>query len=122
MSGSADASKKTLIKTKPRVERRRILVTGGSGFVGSHLCDYLVNRGDYVSTCPDRLWHATRALYAHFYDAPSGWTGCSRDRKTPGAREVRMKALAGRLCTRPRSSLPTSANAPLPASTGHLPG
>ncbi len=43
------SSEKTLIKTKPRVERPRVLVTGGAGFVGSHLCDYLVARGDYVS-------------------------------------------------------------------------
>jgi NADPH:quinone reductase-like Zn-dependent oxidoreductase len=39
----------TVIKTKPRVERNRVLVTGGAGFVGSHLCEYLVNRGDHVS-------------------------------------------------------------------------
>lgn len=41
-------SAKTLIKTKPRVDSRRVLVTGGSGFVGSHLCDFLIKRGDYV--------------------------------------------------------------------------
>lgn len=39
----------TLIKTKPRVDRNRVLVTGGAGFVGSHLCTYLVERGDHVS-------------------------------------------------------------------------
>ena len=27
---------------------RRILVTGGAGFIGSHLCDALVDRGDEV--------------------------------------------------------------------------
>jgi GDP-D-mannose dehydratase len=39
------------VKAKPRVEKNRVLVTGGAGFVGSHLCDFLVARGDHVS-CP----------------------------------------------------------------------
>ena len=39
----------TIQKTKPRIERNRVLVTGGAGFVGSHLCTYLVERGDHVS-------------------------------------------------------------------------
>lgn len=43
----------TIQKTKPRIERNRVLVTGGAGFVGSHLCTYLVERGDHVSSlCP----------------------------------------------------------------------
>ena len=40
----------TIQKTKPRIERNRVLVTGGAGFVGSHLCTYLVERGDHVSS------------------------------------------------------------------------
>jgi hypothetical protein len=44
----------TKIKAKPRIERNRVLVTGGAGFVGSHLCTYLVERGDHVR--PNRLW------------------------------------------------------------------
>lgn len=45
----ASNGKTTLVKTKPRVENKRVLVTGGAGFVGSHLCDWLVSQGHYVS-------------------------------------------------------------------------
>ena len=31
------------------MQNKTSLVTGGAGFVGSHLCEYLVNRGDDVS-------------------------------------------------------------------------
>ena len=37
-----DKNGNTIIKTKPRTGARRVLVTGGAGFVGSHLCDALV--------------------------------------------------------------------------------
>lgn len=40
--------KTTVIKAKPRIEANRVLVTGGAGFVGSHLCTFLVERGDHV--------------------------------------------------------------------------
>ena len=48
---SLSTDSETKIKAKPRIERNRVLVTGGAGFVGSHLCTYLVERGDHVS-CP----------------------------------------------------------------------
>lgn len=44
----ADAEDRPAVKAKPRVEKNRVLVTGGAGFVGSHLCEFLVNRGDHV--------------------------------------------------------------------------
>ena len=34
---------------------KRILVTGGAGFLGSHLCDKLINNGNHV-TCIDNLY------------------------------------------------------------------
>ncbi len=46
---SLSTDSETKIKAKPRIERNRVLVTGGAGFVGSHLCTYLVERGDHVS-------------------------------------------------------------------------
>jgi len=38
---------------------RRILVTGGAGFIGSHLCERLLERGDEV-LCVDNFFTATR--------------------------------------------------------------
>ncbi len=46
----------------------RVLVTGGAGFVGSHLCDALVGRGDDV-VCVDNLSTGTRDNLAQL--APS---------------------------------------------------
>lgn len=49
---------------------RRILVTGGSGFLGSHLCDRLVARGDDV-ICADNLFTGRKRNVAHLLDAPN---------------------------------------------------
>lgn len=43
---------------------QRILVTGGAGFVGSHLCDRLVERGDDV-LCVDNFYTGSKANIAH---------------------------------------------------------
>eukprot|EP00798_Chlamydomonas_sp_ICE-L_P008649 gene8649-34102_t len=61
---------KTLIKTKPRVDLKRVLVTGGAGFVGSHLCDYLVKRGDYV-LCLDNFFTGSKDNIAHLIGLPN---------------------------------------------------
>ena len=39
--------------------RRRVLVTGGAGFLGSHLCERLLARGDEV-LCVDNFFTGTR--------------------------------------------------------------
>jgi len=47
-------------------ERERILVTGGAGFIGSHLVDLLLERPDTDVTVLDKLTYAgTRANLAH---------------------------------------------------------
>lgn len=49
---------------------RRVLVTGGSGFLGSHLCDRLVARGDDV-VCADNLFTGRKRNVAHLLGAPN---------------------------------------------------
>ena len=49
---------------------RRILVTGGSGFLGSHLCDKLVARGDDV-VCADNLFTGRKRNIAHLIGKPN---------------------------------------------------
>jgi UDP-glucose 4-epimerase len=47
----------------------RILVTGGAGFIGSHLCDRLLARGDQV-WCADNLRLGRRRNIAHLVSVP----------------------------------------------------
>eukprot|EP00889_Picochlorum_renovo_P008968 jgi/Picre1/35998/NNA_003455.t1 len=54
------------VKAKPRMERNRVLVTGGAGFVGSHLCEYLVERGDHV-ICLDNFFTGSKDNVAHLF-------------------------------------------------------
>ncbi len=43
---------------------KKILVTGGAGFLGSHLCDRLLSRGDDV-ICVDNFFTGSKANVAH---------------------------------------------------------
>ncbi len=49
--------------------RKRILVTGGAGFLGSHLCDRLLERGDEV-VCADNLFTGSKRNIEHLHDNP----------------------------------------------------
>ena len=49
---------------------KRVLVTGGAGFLGSHLCDRLVEAGHEV-LCVDNFYTGTRANIAHLLDNPA---------------------------------------------------
>jgi UDP-glucuronate decarboxylase len=48
---------------------KRVLVTGGAGFLGSHLCDRLVADGDHV-ICLDNFFTGTRDNVAHLLSNP----------------------------------------------------
>jgi len=45
----------------------RVLVTGGAGFIGSHLCDRLIGKG-YEVLCVDNFFTGARANVAHLLD------------------------------------------------------
>ncbi|MFQ5734659.1 MAG: NAD-dependent epimerase/dehydratase family protein, partial [Planctomycetaceae bacterium] len=48
---------------------KTILVTGGAGFLGSHLCDRLIARGDDV-LCLDNFQTGRKANVAHLLGNP----------------------------------------------------
>ena len=49
--------------------RKRILVSGGAGFLGSHLCDRLLELGHEV-LCVDNLFTGTKRNIEHLHDNP----------------------------------------------------
>ena len=49
---------------------KRILVTGGAGFIGSHLCERLLARGDEV-LCVDNYFTSRRQNIRHLFGNPS---------------------------------------------------
>ena len=50
--------------------RKRILVTGGAGFLGSHLCDRLVAGGHDV-LCLDNFYTGSKENIAHLFAKPN---------------------------------------------------
>jgi len=47
----------------------KILVTGGAGFIGSHLCERLLARGDDV-LCVDNYFTGTKRIVQHLFSNP----------------------------------------------------
>ncbi|MCZ6893781.1 MAG: SDR family oxidoreductase [Gammaproteobacteria bacterium] len=53
----------------PTATRKRILVTGGAGFLGSHLCDKLIARGHDV-LCVDNFYTGSKDNLLHLLNNP----------------------------------------------------
>ena len=51
-------------KEENDMDRKRILVTGGAGFLGSHLCDRLIEQG-YDVICVDNLFTGRKENIRH---------------------------------------------------------
>lgn len=49
--------------------KKKILVTGGSGFLGSHLCERLLNEGNEV-ICADNFFTGNKRNIVHLFDNP----------------------------------------------------
>lgn len=58
------------VKLLPPSERKRILVTGGAGFVGSHLVDRLMLLGHEV-TCVDNFFTGSKTTVSHWVGHPN---------------------------------------------------
>ena len=69
------------------------LVTGGAGFIGSHLCDALVQRGDTVRVLDDLSTGSRDNL-------PSGVTLIEADVADPDAVRAAVEAVDGVLPSR----------------------
>src|SRR5689334_15358584 len=52
------------------IDRKRILVTGGAGFLGSHLCDRLIEEGHDV-ICVDNFFTGRKRNIEHLIGHPS---------------------------------------------------
>ncbi len=59
-----------MINIEERIEMKRILVTGGAGFIGSHLCKRLLDEGNYV-ICLDNFFTGCIENIEEFYKNPN---------------------------------------------------
>jgi UDP-glucuronate decarboxylase len=51
------------------IAKGRVLVTGGAGFIGSHLCEWLLGDG-YEVLCVDNYYSSTKDNISHLLDHP----------------------------------------------------
>jgi UDP-glucuronate decarboxylase len=62
-----NAAPKDVRVSRPVQAKRRILVTGGAGFLGSHLCELLLQTGNYV-LCADNFSTGLEGNISHLRD------------------------------------------------------
>eukprot|EP00730_Choanoeca_flexa_P019989 TRINITY_DN9772_c0_g1_i1.p1 TRINITY_DN9772_c0_g1~~TRINITY_DN9772_c0_g1_i1.p1 ORF type:complete len:446 (+),score=122.36 TRINITY_DN9772_c0_g1_i1:106-1443(+) len=70
MSNMTGAKQYPQVKTRNEFDRKRILITGGAGFVGSHLVDVLMREGHEV-TVMDNFFTGRRKNVEHWIGHPN---------------------------------------------------
>jgi UDP-glucuronate decarboxylase len=55
---------------KKDIDRKRIIVTGGAGFIGSNMCDRLINEGHEI-LCVDNFFSGRKENIVHLLDNPN---------------------------------------------------
>lgn len=58
-----------MVPTKPIIERKNILITGGAGFIGSHLCEELLKKNNII--CLDDFTSSSIENIKHLLENPS---------------------------------------------------
>ncbi len=56
--------------TKKEIDTKKIIVTGGAGFIGSNLCDRLINEGHEI-LCVDNFFSGRKENVTHLLDNPN---------------------------------------------------
>ena len=56
--------------TEKKIDSKRIIVTGGAGFIGSNLCDRLINEGHEI-LCVDNFFSGRKENIVHLLDNPN---------------------------------------------------
>lgn len=97
-----------------------ILVTGGAGFIGSHVCDALVGEGRAVR-CLDNLATGRRANIAHL-EGRKGFTFIEGDLRSPEDVRAAMDGVAAIVHLGALGSVPRSIADPLASEAVNLAG
>ena len=72
---------------------RRVLVTGGAGFLGSHLCERLLEKGQEV-LCVDNFFCSSRGNVAHLvFWAMRASNSCATTSRSPSSKSMRSSTL-----------------------------
>lgn len=69
------------------MRKKRVLVTGGAGFIGSHLCEKLINEG-YQVICLDNFFTGNKKNIEHLLEKPDVFTLLEHDVINPILVEV----------------------------------